>query len=66
MGVQKGFVFIGLVVGLACCHDGLGQVPPRIITGNGADSSLVKRFSLSGVPDAAFFAYSPTFAGACG
>src|SRR5258705_4785527 len=56
-------VIAGVVAALGWCSVALGQGAPRIITGDGADSAVVKRFLLSGTPDGAFFAYTPSFAG---
>jgi fibronectin-binding autotransporter adhesin len=57
-----GFV-IGLICAVGSSRIALGQLPPRIITGNGTDLPVVKRFTPAGAVDATFFAYPPTFTG---
>src|SRR5436190_1586147 len=64
MRVGRRFLLMaGIVGGLGWCCIALGQGAPRIGTGDGAGSPVVKRFLLSGASDGAFFAYTPTFDG---
>src|SRR3954469_10699775 len=53
----------GVVIGLGWGSFARGQGAPRIVTGNGGGEPVVKRFLLSGAPDGALLAYTPTFAG---
>src|SRR5215212_1053928 len=62
---------VGRIAGLNCafvfalgwCGVALGQGAPRIVTGDGAGSPVVKRFTYFGGPDGSFLPYTPSFAG---
>ncbi|HEV8604731.1 MAG TPA: hypothetical protein VGQ99_05165, partial [Tepidisphaeraceae bacterium] len=53
----------GVVGGLGWCGVALVQGAPRIVTGDGAGSPVVKRFEAGGAVDGSFLAYTPSFDG---